>query len=422
MLSEQYITVTDLNSYIKTYLENNYFLQDIYVKGEISNFKRHQSGTLYFAIKDEKSAVNVVMFQTYANKLKTTLKDGDLILIKGRINVYEARGTYSINATEIIFDSKGMLLLAYEQLKQKLHDEGLFDIKFKKVLPKYPLKIGLITAPYGAAVQDMLKTIKHRWPLADVIVYPSLVQGNDASKDIVKNIRLADLDNLDVIICGRGGGSIEDLWPFNEEIVARAFFECNTPIISAVGHEIDVVISDYVADAIGLTPTDGAMKATPNLVDVIEKVNDLKSKLNQSINKHIEFNKIKINNLKSSYVLVNPTKIYENYRFKIDELESSLISSIKDIIYLEKVNLVSKNERVRTLFTNIYKDNEKKFALLSYKLDGLSPLKVLKRGYAFATINDKVVKSIDDVSVNENIKLSLSNGDVNALVISKEKK
>jgi exodeoxyribonuclease VII large subunit len=315
-----------------------------------------------------------------------------------------------------------MLLIQFEELKQKLHDEGLFDINHKKSLPKYPSKIGLITAPYGAAVQDMLKTIKHRWPLAEVYIYPSLVQGNDASLDIVKNISKADNDNLDVIICGRGGGSIEDLWPFNEEIVARAFYSCKTPIISAVGHEIDVVISDYVADARGLTPTDGAMKATPNLIDVLEKVRDLRNKLKVNIDNQIKFLNTKVNNLKSSYVLVNPTRIYENYRFKIDELQFSLISNIKEFIYQEKLNLVSKNDKIKNLFNNIYLDREKKLALYSYKLDGLSPLKVLKRGYAFATVDNKVVKSVDDVKVNENIKLSLSNGSVNALVISKEKK
>ena len=289
MLSDQYISVSDLNSYVKTYLENNYFLQDIYIKGEISNFKRHQSGTLYFAIKDEKAAVNVVMFQSYANKVKVSLKDGDLVLIRGRINVYEARGTYSINAIEVLFDSKGMLLIQYEQLKEKLLSEGLFAKEAKKPIPKYPFKIGLITAPYGAAIQDMLRTIKSRWPVAEVIIFPSLVQGNDASIDIVKNIKLADNSSLDVIICGRGGGSIEDLWPFNEEIVARAIFNCKTPIISAVGHEIDTTIADYVADERGLTPTDGAIKATPNITDVITKINEYKNSLSLSLVNIIKF-------------------------------------------------------------------------------------------------------------------------------------
>lgn len=422
MLNDQYINVSDLNYYIKTYLENNYFLQDVYVKGEISNFKRHQSGTLYFAIKDDKAAVNVVMFASYASKLKTSLKDGDLVLIRGRINVYEARGTYSINASEVIFDSKGMLLIQFEELKAKLASEGLFDAKYKKALPKYPLKIGLITAPYGAAVQDMQRTIKSRWPLAQIYIYPSLVQGSNAAVDIVKNIQIADNDNLDVIICGRGGGSIEDLWPFNEEIVARAIFACNTPIISAVGHEIDTTIADYVADERGLTPTDGAIKATPKLSDVLQRVLDLKSSLILNMDNYLKFLKTNVNNLKESYVLINHTKIYENYRFKIDELETSLISLTKDLTFNQHKLIKEYSERINVKMKEKLYYCSNKLAVNSGKLDGLSPLKVLKRGYAFATVNNKVIKEVKDVNVNETIKLSLQDGNINALVTSKEAK
>ena len=421
MLSDQYISVSDLNSYVKTYLENNYFLQDLYIKGEISNFKRHQSGTLYFAIKDENATVNVVIFQSYANKIKVALKDGDLVLIRGRISVYEARGTYSINATEVLFDSKGMLLIQFEQLKEKLLNEGLFDVKYKKPIPKYPFKIGLITAPYGAAVQDMLRTIKSRWPIAEIIVFPSLVQGSDASADIVKNIELADNYNLDVLIVGRGGGSIEDLWPFNEENVARAIFDCNTPIISSVGHEIDTTISDYVADARGLTPTDGAIKATPNINDVINKICELKSNLSISLNNIIKFNKERVNNLKHSYVLTNPTKIYDTYRYKIDELENDLFSLIKDVSYKQQVRLIKNKEKLNSLFKDYLVTSKNKFYTYTGKLDSLSPLKVLNRGYAFASISKKIIKKVDDVSVDEVIDLSLSDGIVKTKVISKEK-
>ena len=417
---DEYISVSELNLYIKTYLENNYFLQDVYVKGEISNFKRHQSGTLYFAIKDEKAAVNVVMFQSYANKLKVSLKDGDLVLIKGKISVYEARGTYSLNAVEVIFDSKGMLLVQYEQLKEKLFNEGLFDKDKKKTLPKYPSKIGLITAPNGAAIQDMLRTIKQRWPICDVYIYPSLVQGNDAKFDIVKNIKQADNDNLDVIICGRGGGSIEDLWPFNEEIVAYAFYNCKTPIISAVGHEIDTTISDYVADARGLTPTDGAIKATPNISDVIIKIDELKNQLSINFQNYIKFLKTNVNNLKNSYVLTNPLKIYENYRFKVDDLENSLISCITNLTNQEKLKLSVLNGKLTNETIKIVNNNRSNLSSLIGKLDGLSPLKVLNRGYAFATLDNKVIKSINDININDEIKLSFNDGKVISKIIAKE--
>ena len=255
MDNQEFLTVSEVNKYIKTYLENNYFLREIFVKGEVSNFKRHQSGTLYFSIKDATSRINVVMFNSYANQIVTELKDGALVLIKGRLSVYEAGGTYQIQAYQVLFDSIGLLYQKYELLKKKLEAEGLFDIQHKKPLPLFPKTIGIITAPYGAAIHDMVQTIQRRWPLAQIILFPSLVQGNKAAEDIAKQIAIADHYGVDVIICGRGGGSIEDLWPFNEEIVARAIYACQTPIISAVGHQSDFTIADFVADKRGLTPT-----------------------------------------------------------------------------------------------------------------------------------------------------------------------
>ena len=421
METEKYISVSELNLYIKSYLENNYFLQDVYVKGEISNFKHHQSGTLYFAIKDENACINVVMFASYASRLKVTLKDGDLVLIHGRISVYEARGTYQIMANEVIFDSKGMLLVAYEELKAKLKDEGLFDISHKKPLPKYPTNIGIITAPYGAAIQDMHKTIKSRWPLASIIVFPSLVQGDGAAKDIVKNIKLADDYNLDVIICGRGGGSIEDLWPFNEEIVARAFFECNTPLISAVSHEIDTVITDYVADARGLTPTDGAIKATPNIKDEIENVYLLENNLVIHTNKYLSMLRQELDNLTNSYVLKNPTKIYENIRLKVDYLESSLQSLFVKMSHDEKLNLVNLTNNLVNGMNNYLINLKNKMMIKENALDNLSPLKVLNRGYSVASSKDKIIKSIDDVKENDLISLQLKDGKIKAKVEEKEK-
>ena len=267
----------------------------------------------------------------------------------------------------------------------------------------------------------MLRTIKSRWPIAEIIVFPSLVQGSDASADIVKNIELADNYNLDVLIVGRGGGSIEDLWPFNEENVARAIFDCNTPIISSVGHEIDTTISDYVADARGLTPTDGAIKATPNINDVINKICELKSNLSISLNNIIKFNKERVNNLKHSYVLTNPTKIYDTYRYKIDELENDLFSLIKDVSYKQQVRLIKNKEKLNSLFKDYLVTSKNKFYTYTGKLDSLSPLKVLNRGYAFASISKKIIKKVDDVSVDEVIDLSLSDGIVKTKVISKEK-
>ena len=422
MQNDDYISVSELNVYIKSYLENNYFLQDVYVKGEISNFKRHQSGTFYFAIKDEKAAINVVMFPQYASRLKVSLKDGDLILIKGHISVYEARGTYSINATEIIFDSKGMLLIQYEELKRKLASEGLFDLNHKKPIPLYPFKIGLITAIPSAAVKDMLRTIKNRWNVANVYIFPCLVQGNEAKYDICKNIKLADSYNLDVLICGRGGGSIEDLWPFNEEIVAREIYNCKTPIISAVGHEIDTTIADYVADARGLTPTDGAIKATSNLADVLYLININRNKLLLSFNNYIKYQRNVLNNLKNSYVLQNPTKIYENFRYKVDDLENHLFTYINDFTHNIRMDLLQYSERLKHNTIKYLHDKKNTFNVYVAKLDSLSPLKIINRGYNVAMFNHKVIKSINDVKVNDEISMTLADGEINAKVLSKENK
>ncbi len=422
MQTDDYISVSELNVYIKSYLENNYFLQDVYVKGEISNFKRHQSGTLYFAIKDDKAAINVLMFPQYANKLKVPLKDGDLILIKGHISVYEARGTYSLNATEIIFDSKGMLLIQYEELKRKLASEGLFSLDHKKPIPLYPFKIGLITANPSAAIKDMIRTIKNRWKVAQIYVFPCLVQGSEAKYDICKKIALADSYNLDVLICGRGGGSIEDLWPFNEEMVAYAIYNCKTPIISAVGHEIDTTIADYVADARGLTPTDGAIKATSNLNDVLYLININRNKLLISFNNLIKYQRNVLNNLKNSYVLQNPIKIYENLRYKVDDLENHLLSYINDFIHNIRMDLLSYNERLKHAITKILNEKQSSYKVNITKLDSLSPLKIISRGYSYATFNHKVIKSVDDININDEIEMALIDGNVKAKIVSKEKK
>jgi len=254
-MNPNYITVTQLTKYIKYKIDNDVNLDTVYLKGEISNFKAHTRGHFYFTIKDENTRINAVMFSSSASRIKFTPTDGMKVLVTGKISVYEATGGYQIYVNEMLEDGVGNLYIAFEQLKKKLESEGLFDPAKKKKIPKIPTTIGIITAPTGAAIKDILSTIKRRWPLAKTILFPSLVQGEDAASDIVRNINLSKNFELDVLIVGRGGGSIEDLWPFNEEIVARAIYELDTPVISAVGHEIDFTISDFVADLRAPTPT-----------------------------------------------------------------------------------------------------------------------------------------------------------------------
>lgn len=421
MLSDSYITVSDLNGYLKTYLENNYFLQEIFIKGEISNFKRHQSGTFYFAIKDDHSRVSVVMFPLYAKRVQFPLKDGDMVLIKGKINVYEPSGSYSIHASELLFDSIGMLYVRYEELKKKLAEEGLFDESHKKPLPRFPKTIGIITAPFGAAIHDMVRTLKNRWPLCKVILFPSLVQGKEASADLVKKIQVADEYGVDVIICGRGGGSIEDLWPFNEEVVARAIYQCKTPIISAVGHQSDFTIADFVADVRALTPTDGAVQATPNLADVHEQISKEKRLLLSYFKEYLKDQNQVVARLKNSYLFKNPLQIYEKHRYKLDNLERQMDHLMTRIRQNQSDHLASSHLKLNHAMTQYQSKRSAEFQTLVARLDNLSPLKVLKRGYSFATIGTKSIQSVDDVKIDDLIALDVFDGVIKAIVKERKK-
>ena len=265
-MNNNYVSVTQLTKYIKYRIDNDNHLQEVYLKGEISNFKAHTRGHFYFTIKDENSRINAIMFSFNASKLKFMPKDGMKILVKGKVSVFEATGNYQIYVSELLEDGIGNLHIAFEELKKKLSEEGLFDQKYKKPIPKIPMKVGIVTASTGAAIKDILSTIKRRFPICQTILFPCLVQGELAKDDIVKKLDIADNYGLDVIILGRGGGSIEDLWPFNEEIVARKVFECKTPIISGVGHQIDFTICDFVADSRAETPTGAAERAVQCLV------------------------------------------------------------------------------------------------------------------------------------------------------------
>ena len=287
-MNDKYITVSQLTRYIKYKIDNDVNLNEVFLKGEISNFKAHSRGHFYFTLKDEGSSINAVMFATSTKKIKFIPTDGMKVLVTGKISVFEANGGYQIYVSDMLEDGVGNLYIAFEQLKKKLEMEGLFDPKFKKPIPKIPKRVGVVTAPTGAAIKDIISTIKRRWPLTEILLFPSLVQGEMAAADIVKQIKLSENYDLDTLIVGRGGGSIEDLWPFNEEIVARAIYECKTPVISAVGHEIDFTIADFVADLRAPTPTGAAEMAVPQYNDVVNYLNQLDIRLNSVINNKIK--------------------------------------------------------------------------------------------------------------------------------------
>ena len=393
-MNEKYLTVGAINRYIKYKLDNDEALQTVFVKGEISNFKAHSSGHLYFSIKDESGKINAIMFSSSAKKLNFIPADGVKVLIIGRISVYEATGGYQIYVSDMQEDGMGNLYIAFEKLKKQLEGEGLFDEAHKKKIPKYPSKIGVITANTGAAIKDILSTIKRRYKIAEVILFPSLVQGENAASDIVRNIKLASNYDLDVLIVGRGGGSIEDLWPFNEEIVARAIYECPIPIISAVGHEVDYTIADFVADLRAPTPTGAAEMAVPNMSDLVSHINQMKIRLNENIIKKINIEKLKLDSFKNSYILKNPLIIYENKKQKLDMI----------------------NEKINNIINLKIENNKNSLINLIDKLELVNPLNILKRGFSLTTKDDKIIKSVKNVNKSDTLDIRLNDGIIKAKV------
>lgn len=416
-MNDKYITISQLTRYIKYKIDNDVNLNEVFIKGEISNFKAHSRGHYYFTIKDEGSRINAVMFATATKKLQFTPEDGMKVLVTGKISVFEANGGYQIYVSDMLEDGVGNLYIAYEQLKKKLEAEGLFDQRFKKPIPKIPKRVGVVTAPTGAAIKDIISTIKRRWPLTEIYLFPSLVQGELAKDDIVRQIEKADTYNLDTLIVGRGGGSIEDLWPFNEEIVARAIFACNTPVISAVGHEIDFTIADFVADLRAPTPTGAAEMAVPQLNDMINYLNQVKIRLNNTITNKLKISKNKLKEITSRSILKNPITIYQTkemiFSNTLERLKFNLINltNIK-----EKELLKIKNSYILKNPYQILDKKSNKYLQIISKLETLSPLLTLKRGYTMTKVNDKVVKSSKDLKSGDNITIDFTDGNVDAIV------
>ena len=389
-MNNDYITVGALTRYIKYKFDNDTNLQNIAIKGEISNFKKHSRGHFYFTIKDEESRINAIMFASQTKSVQFEPIDGTKVLVRGRISVFPSTGNYQIYVDEMIEDGVGNLYALYEKLKADLKKEGLFDIEHKKPIPKIPKRIGIITAPTGAAIRDIISTINRRYPLCEVILFPSLVQGKEAKDDIVKNIKLADTYDLDTLIVGRGGGSIEDLWAFNEEIVARAIYECNTPVISAVGHEIDFTIADFVADKRAETPTGAAEIAVPSKEDLLKLISQLEIRSSKNMNNILDTNKKILDKIKASYILSNPMSIYEIKEQKLD-------------------NLIDKSNTIINLYMN---NKNNKYTNLINKLSVLNPLNTLKRGYSITKIENKVISNVKDVKVNDTLSIKVSNGEI----------
>ena len=394
-MSEKIFTISDLNNYIKNLLDTDEVLAGIYVKGELSNYKTYPSGHHYFTMKDAEGTLKCVMFKGSAVKLRFKPENGMSVIAFGRVAVYPRDGAYQLYVSEITPDGIGDLYIAFEQLKEKLLKEGLFDGHHKKPLPRYPKTIAVITSPAGAAVQDIIRVLGSRWPMTKVVIIPVRVQGAEAPPEIVEAIEYANETSIaDLIITGRGGGSIEDLWAFNNENVARAIFASEIPVISAVGHEPDVTIADFVADVRAATPSNAAELAVPDKNDVYSWLYASDMRLRQTINRDIKTRRQRLNDISSKRVLQSPKYYIDDRRIQVDRSAEKLLSLMQG---------------------HIHKKREK-YARLAAALDAMSPLKVLGRGYAIAQLaNGEIIKTASDVKTGDRITVKLQKDEINCI-------
>ena len=416
-MEDKYITVSQLSRYLKFKFDQDPNLGQVFLKGEISNFKAHTRGHYYFTIKDEGSRINAVMFASQVSKLNFIPEDGMKIMAIGRVSVYEATGGYQIYVDSMMPDGVGNLYIEFEKLKKKLASEGLFDPAKKKKIPKFPETVGIITAPTGAAIRDILSTIKRRWPATKTILFPSLVQGASAAPDIVANIKKAQDFNLDVLIVGRGGGSIEDMWCFNDEEVARAIYDCTIPVISAVGHEIDFTIADFVADLRAPTPTGAAEMAVANKDDFYNYINQVNLRLNKAMNTYIHDNREKLERLKNNYILKNPISIYEIKEQRFDTVFEKLQYVMTSILNNERNRYEKYVERVNLLIERQLDKNKNNYVNLLNKLEVLNPLLTIKRGYSITKKDDKVITSVKKIKKDDELVVELIDGLVSTKVL-----
>lgn len=385
------LTVTQINTFIKAIFAERQELRNIYISGEISNFTHYyRSGHMYFTLKDENAQIKAVMFSSYASRLKFQPENGMKVICRGYISVYEKSGEYQLYVDDMQPDGLGALNMAYEQLKAKLFAEGVCSDEVKKPLPRYPLKIGVVTSDIGAAVEDIKNITARRWPIAELVIVPTLVQGANAAPDIIKSIScLEKYGDIDVIIVGRGGGSVEDLWAFNTESVARAVIDCKIPIVSAVGHESDFTICDFVADLRAPTPSAAAEIICPDINVEISRCENAKVMIERLVN----------------------DKIDEEMQFVSDLTETSVLASSENFLKEHCDYIKDLRTRLKDSFDNVFGIYENRFAVLLGKLNALSPLAVMERGYSVAkTAGGAIIKSASQIAVNDNINIEFANG------------
>ncbi|WP_080146827.1 exodeoxyribonuclease VII large subunit [Marinilactibacillus piezotolerans] len=441
-MQEQYLTVSQLTKYIKMKFDKDPYMERIFLTGEISNFNRNRRNShQYFSLKDDQAKLSAVMFYGEYKKLKFQPEEGMSVLVIGRVSVYERTGAYQIYIEHMEPDGVGALYKAYEESKKRLAAEGIFDESLKKQLPKFPKRIGIITSQSGAVIRDIITTVKRRFPSVELVLFPTLVQGEKAAASIAENITRAEAKgHFDTLIVARGGGSFEDLWPFNEEIVVRAIVAAETPIISSVGHETDTTLSDLAADVRAATPTAAAELAVPVLSEELMKIEQQEHRLLRAYQTRLQALKERLNRIERSYIFRQPQRLYEGYSQNADQLHQQLLQVMKeklmqanqesrllsqrlkavdptqqieqyrrDVDQLEKQLIRAQNQLIRQA--------DKQLTYNIQSLEHLSPLKILGRGYAYVRKETQVIKSTDDLSASDKISVQLSDGSFTAEVV-----
>ena len=433
-MSQNVVSVSTLVHYLKSKLESDNLIQKVLVEGEISNFSNYRSGHWYFSLKDENSLIRCVMFSSYNKKVQFAPKDGDKVIIQADVSVYEQRGDIQLLVYAMKSDKIGDLYLQFEKLKAKLYAEGLFDDKYKKPIPLYPMNIALVTGANTAARSDVLTTLNRRWPIAEIHEYSALVQGNESAGQIINALSRADNNHHDVILLVRGGGSIEDLWSFNDETLARTIFNLKTPIITGIGHEINYTISDYVADLRAPTPTGAAERCAPDQKDVLNMLNVYQTRLNTAITTKKDHARRELNKYSSSFVFSSPQRLYSEKEMQLVNLSNALYHSVQTY----ELNLEQSLSRYAHLLTSTIKDNLSQLNLdiNEYKnklnnsvkfikdkkenylrqnaslLDAYSPLKSLARGYAIVEKDGEAIKSTDNLHTDDTLSIRMYDGKI----------
>lgn len=441
-MSEEYVTVSALTKYIKYKFDKDPHLGRVYLTGEISNFRLRPTHQ-YFSLKDENAIISATMFQSAFKKIQFRPEEGMKVLVIGKVSVFEKSGQYQINIEHMEPDGVGALYLAYEQLKKKLEAEGLFSLP-KKPIPQFPKKIAILTSESGAVIQDIQTTVARRFPIVQLVLYPTVVQGVHAVNSILKNLDLVEQEDYDVVIIGRGGGSIEDLWAFNEEPVVRRVAELSIPVISSVGHETDTTLIDFVSDMRAATPTAAAEIATPVLMEIHQQLRNLQTRLEQALTRQLQIKRERMQALANASIFQNPERIYQVYQQRVDQLEMRLQQMMQQSVQQKRQQLVKNQHRIelgspsRRVQTEkqalqylakrleqaqiqLMKDKKQQFQRVIQQLDLLSPLKIMNRGYGILQQEETIIKSVDQLEVEQELTIQLVDGTVRSKVTSVEK-